>query len=606
MSSDIAYRLLVDMSSRGNLSPELDKVGAKAKGLDSQFKNIGASLGSGLSGAAGAFERVGDAAVGVIAKMGAIGAAGVAAGVAFGVGLNSEIEKTKISLAAIFTAQGVTGGMTAGLEVASSTIKEMRKDASMLPGEFKDLLSFFKLGATPGFQLGASTKQLEKMSANAMAAAAAVGVNMDQAAREYAQLLQGRSGSHNVFGSMLGFTGGESKKFNALTGDERLKAIEGALNKYQGSIETFGTSFDAISSTFKDNAKETLRRATEPIFSRVKEQLSLANKWFDAHEYQVGQFADKVGVTLEHGFDVGRRKIAEWLPAIRTFGDHAAEEFKKIWVHAQPLLEGVEKLGKGALASPHLFRGLEAGALGYGASKIGRMAAPMASPLASGLKDLLGSSGGLGAGLGEIAAGGAAAGIAAATLATMLVVAGGAIHSLTDETSAFHDSAVKSWQGIMANVGKSLESTGKTWEKVGPHVIAGVDAIGANYLGFLELVSLGFEKASFGLNRTIDGIGKSLEKMGTIEAAVAHAGPIDKFLARKELEHPTHERDEDLKTKKGAGGGGGGTSIQKVEIVVSSNQDPSRIARLTVDRLQDVSRFPTSSPRVRNWSSERP
>jgi hypothetical protein len=58
------------------------------------------------------------------------------------------------------------------------------------------------------------------------------------------------------------------------------------------------------------------------------------------------------------------------------------------------------------------------------------------------------------------------------------------------------------------------------------------------------------------------------------------------------------------KTKTGAGGGGGGTHIQKVEIVVTTNQEPSRIARLTVEKLQDISRFATSSPKTRHNFSQ--
>ncbi|HEX7464456.1 MAG TPA: hypothetical protein VF382_06145, partial [Actinomycetota bacterium] len=50
------------------------------------------------------------------------------------------------------------------------------------------------------------------------------------------------------------------------------------------------------------------------------------------------------------------------------------------------------------------------------------------------------------------------------------------------------------------------------------------------------------------------------------------------------------------------GGGGGGTNIAKVEIVVTSNQDPSRIAQAMVDELGKLSRFRRSSSYVPNYS----
>jgi hypothetical protein len=55
----------------------------------------------------------------------------------------------------------------------------------------------------------------------------------------------------------------------------------------------------------------------------------------------------------------------------------------------------------------------------------------------------------------------------------------------------------------------------------------------------------------------------------------------------------------------GAGGGGGGTHIQKVEIVVSSNQDPSHIARVVGARLSELARHPRASRSVPNYSASR-
>jgi hypothetical protein len=49
-------------------------------------------------------------------------------------------------------------------------------------------------------------------------------------------------------------------------------------------------------------------------------------------------------------------------------------------------------------------------------------------------------------------------------------------------------------------------------------------------------------------------------------------------------------------------GGGGGTHIQKVEIVVTGNPEPSRVARLVKDELANLSRRPKASPDVANYS----
>ncbi len=590
MSAEIAYKLLVDMGVRGSLGPQMDRAGAKAKGIDDHFKKIGTSFGSAIGSAAAGIERLGDAAIGAVASAGRWAAAGAAAGAAYGVHLNSELEKSKLSLGAIFTAQGITDGMGNGLKMASATIKEMRKDAAMLPGEFSDLLSFFKLGATPAFNIGASTKDLEKLSANAMAAAAATGVQMDQAAREFAQLLQGRAGAHNVFGSMLGL---RAENFNHLSGGERLKAIQEALGKYQGSIAEYGKSFDALSSTMRDNAKETLRRATAPIFTRIKEQLSTANTWFDSNQEKVGRFADRVGESLQHGFDVGRQKIAEWWPAIQTFAANARAEFEKIWATVGPLLAKLESFAKQGLADPKLFSRIEGAGRLYAGAKLGTMAAPAFSG-ASGL-------------LGEL---GVAAGPAAIGLAAVAVSAEGAFNVLTDSSNEWHNTATKLAKETAGHMGGAADQ----WAKIGVSAQKVADIMGVGLLYGIEQVSATLESLGWAANQASTGLKFLYDKLDLSKHFMTSAEPpsgerapkmLGQILAGREDEESRRYHAEST-TKKGAGGGGGGTHIQKVEIVVTSNQDPSRIARMTADRLQDISRFPTSSSRARNWGAERP
>jgi hypothetical protein len=73
----------------------------------------------------------------------------------------------------------------------------------------------------------------------------------------------------------------------------------------------------------------------------------------------------------------------------------------------------------------------------------------------------------------------------------------------------------------------------------------------------------------------------------------------------KRLGESMSEAQKKLAPKPGAGGGGGGTNIQKVEIVVSSNEEPSRIARRVVDMLADIGRHPTASRHAPNFSRAR-
>jgi hypothetical protein len=57
--------------------------------------------------------------------------------------------------------------------------------------------------------------------------------------------------------------------------------------------------------------------------------------------------------------------------------------------------------------------------------------------------------------------------------------------------------------------------------------------------------------------------------------------------------------------KVGGGGGGGGVHVDRVEITISSNQDPNRVARVVAGHLADLARYRKSSPYVPNFSASR-
>jgi len=603
--ADLVYKLVVDMSTKGSLTPALEKVGKSGGDIGaamSKVKEAASSVAGSLSGAfTSAVEGAAELAAG-LAKVGAVAAGGA---VAYGVAkLNNELEQTKISLGAILNAQGMSNGMTDAMGKSSDIVKEMRKDAAALPGEFKDLLNFFKLGATPGFQAGADIRGMESLSANAMAAAAATGVNMDQAAREFAQLLQGHAGGHNVFGQMLGLSGDKAKKFNAMTGADRLKALEGELGKFAPAIDVFSSSFNALSSTMIDNAKSVLQRATMPVFERVKVVLGQANTWFDANQTKVGSFVDKVGEKLVYAFEVGRIQIEAWFPAIKTFAEGAYNEIAGIWHRVAPLVEKVGGLIRSEISSPDVFKHLG----GVGAAYAGVKAIGAVAPMASGAADMLG--------VGML---GPAAVVAAIGLAQVASV----LHVLADDTSIFHSTAVASAEQSKSNLAGIADSMGKVWEKVGPLVARAADAFGTLFLTEFEIFTtlvgkvagLWVEagKAADFLVERVDSMVKSLSGGALTVRGLLDADPPEGGAARR---HETKEllravRDESGSPSSSSNSakqvhGGGGTSIQKVEIVVSSNQDPSRIARAVRDELSSVGRNPTSSRFVRNWGSTRP
>lgn len=597
--SDLTYRLVVDLSTTGTLGPALAGAAASTGKLNDSLKSVKSSLGSLASSATGALTSVGDTIVGALSTAGKAAGLALAGGMAYGIThINAELEKTRVSLAAVFTAQGVTKGMVGGMQLASGTIKEMRRDAAALPGEFKDLLGFFRLGAAPGLQLGASVGQLEKMSANAMAAAVASGVQLDQGAREYAQLLQGRSGAHNVFGSMLGLTGDAASQFNKLEGGARLKKLEELLGKYSGASETYGQTYDALSSTMLDNGKRLLEGLSSGVFERVKTQLSLANEWFAKNEGSMMQHAELIGEKLGYAFDVMHAKIVLWYPAVRAFALNAGDAIAAAFERVGRVVDALGPRVRAALADPATIGKIgHAGTL-YAGLKVGSALAPAASSVGSMASGALGAAG----------IGGAAAG--AVAVAALLAV-GGALHILADDSNYFHGMATKTVAHMGEQITPAMASLEASFERVAPLIVAVADTVGANFLVMLDGLAIALRGVAAAADFTTGNMSALMKTLGLAKMADDKPEPIERdpvgIMTIKAMNTLSNQLDESgaPKHKKGAGGGGGGTHIQKVEIVVSSNQDPSRIARLTVEKLQDISRFPTSSRHARNFSAAR-
>jgi len=657
------------------------RAAASAEKYQSHLQRAGAAA----AGLHGKLMGVADRAVSVgatFAKWAAFGAAGAGIGaITYGVmGMNNQLEKAQIALGAIFQAQGVSPGLNAGLKLADATIAKMRVDAAKLPGEFKDLLNIFTTASIPAFRSGAGVQQFADLSARAMAAGAVASMPLDQVAREFAMLLEGRSGAHNVFGMrLLGLAGDAAEEFNKKTAPERFALISKELNKYGDALEAFGGSFEGKWSTAIDNAKNLLRIGTAPLFEKGKGALGEINDWLTSPAAM--RRAEQIGRTLADGFESAKAKIDEWLPAIETFAANAWVKLSELWGQALPYVERFSAAMKAALEDPgtidKLIRLLElyvAAKLGGAAVSVAAGVAGTASNLALGARALgwgggaaagaagtaatgaaiktaaglgvggvgakgaasLGLAGGAGV-LGTVGAvGAAAAGVTAfglqawelsKDLASMRVVGNqrGLSFSVTeDRRSNFMNWKMPEWAGggVWANQEDRAAVVEWANREVESHyrTIEGLDAMRdrlddlqrqAEMTGRpLDLLRAEFYEHAVKLaeaRQEIEGLSASANDAATMLANLAGTD-AGVFSAEADLVRRLNARYTDPAAAAGAGGrarhggGGGGTHIQKVEIVVTSNQDPSRVARATVDELGKLASFRRSSRYVPNYS----
>ena len=623
------YKVEIEFASKGDFDQKTNKLGASLDNVNGKLNTSFSKtlqFGDALVGVGSKIMAPMDAAVSKVAGL-AVGFAklGIGAGIGaatYGVSsLNNELEKTQISLGAIFNANGVSSSIQDGITMAGSTMAQMRKDAAALPGEFQDLANIMKGVAVPGLKAGMSVDQLRSTSANLMAAGAVTGLPMDMVAREAAQLIEGRSGAHNVLGMRLaGLSGEKAETFNKLKPEERIKALTTELNKFAPAIAVYKNSFDGISSTLVDNAKQLLGTATMPLFGQIKNAMADANDWFDANHDKLVATAQDVGLRLSDAFRWGRKTLEEWGPILKTFAENAYDKLAAVWKDIAPTMSKAANSLKEFLQSPKAIdKIIEVLKLYIAAKGVGAVSGG-AIDLASGGLNLLTMAkmaGVVGTGTQAAGAGAAgatgAAGVAAGAGAGALLAPVAATVAAAGSWWAVYDQA----KALADEEGRDLGSDALAR---GAAVVRSMDKVDyANYDYLMALNSLTAAQADY--------------KASVLMAAMAAREAADAMrkLADKKIEAQTQDNldmltmgttamvgqflssgkrpgDDEKKKREGMGKhpGGGGMNIQKVEIVVTSNQDPSRIARAVTDKLASLRRNPRMSPDVPNWGGAVP
>src|ERR1700722_14381869 len=134
--SDTVYRVMLALETSGNLNAKIGDLGGAALEADKRIGALGDGarrMGDSIAGmgerVGGFLEGIADKAIDVaehIAKIGIAATVGVAA---YGVmGLNNELEQTRISLGAIAQAQGFTKTFEQGFAMAGDQLTKMKQD----------------------------------------------------------------------------------------------------------------------------------------------------------------------------------------------------------------------------------------------------------------------------------------------------------------------------------------------------------------------------------------------------------------------------------------------------------------------------------------------
>lgn len=607
------YIVELDLQQKGDfgtskLQGNIGKLQGGVSKLSDAFHTIGSGGGI-FSSVVGVMDsivaKVADVGMG-IAKWGAAAAVG---GATYGVvSLNNELEKTRISLGTIFSVQGKSANLTQGLDIASDQIAKMRKDAAALPGEFEDLVGIFRTAAIPGFQAGLSVDKMREMSAKIMAAGAVTGLPMDQVAREAAMLMSGRAGAHNVFGMrLMGLSGESAKAFNQMTPEQRVAKMATELDKFAPAINEFGKSFEGISTSFIDNVKQFGQVATSGLFTGVKEVLGDINDWFSTNKVTIKEWAEHIAFKLYHAFYVAVDAVKEWWPYVSKFAENAYAKLSEVWEKISPAIEKFGATLKDALKDPgsidklitlgKVYLGAK-GAMGI-ATTIGQIGSTIGGitslaklagfgKAAGGAASAAGEAAEVGLGskvLGGLveAGGGGLMGFGAALVDLIPQVALAAAALYTLKVASEQSSEELKAQFDFTNLSKLNDANMKFVE-----TLTGLDFGFHTVEDSSESLAMAMENSAAAIAVAGDSINKNVNDFWL---ALAKQGPgggqATAEREKKNVKHP---------------GGGGGTNIQKVEVVVTSNQEPSRIARAVAVELSKKVQRSGRSPDVANYA----
>lgn len=584
----LTYKVNVVFSSSGSIMPK----GGSGGSMKEMNKSAESMMGA-VNGIGDAFKGVGSAVDGVVTKLMSVVSSmnlvkRAMSGIVMGMGGNAFQEQTRIGMAGEFQAAGVSSSFEGGERTADAAMRLMRKKAAALPGTYQDLVNIFNTSLIPMMRGGASVKQAVDLSAQTMAVGISRGIRPDVIGREAAAILAGQAkGSNLLAARVLGLHGASAAHFNKLTPEARFKYFEREMNnpgrlaasdKYTGTLDTQWT-------TALENVRTTMMSLTQHLFESVKSFLSKINQWFDQNKTAIVKWADEIGYHLAKGFDAATTALVKMMPYLKGVADILVQKGENGTL--------MKYLGRGAAG----MVGLDA--LGGGMKMGGSMLTGVAGMLAPHMKELgpiLMEAGPL---LPMVAAGIA---VLAVQIVGFAAAVFGAVNAITDSTSPFHALANVEWDHIKSG----LSRLGAMFEELSPKLITLAEMFGVLLLGEIEgvinivatlaegLMALGragswlMDKLNINLipGRVRDGERKVKEH--------GHTGALydDEGLLKKKGKI----QDEDSKAK------GHRTYINKVEIQVNSNQDPSRIARMTVQELTRLSERTLQSDKSMNWS----
>ena len=596
--SNLKYSVEIEFLSKGGPAAfgqfqKFDFGKKLEKDLSHASAGFGSTFGKSLDGAV---DSIGSAVVGGLASAAAIGggilATGLTAAIKEGVSFAAFQENAKMGIASVRSMLGDVPFDDA-LRGAADTTERLRKAAATLPGEFRDVLSAFQSILPVATTTGIAMQRVENLAARGVAAAAALGVNQSVAGHELAAYIEGRANSRMPLISRLGLHPTEDKK---LTSEQRFAKVEGLYSKLDPSIAEYTKTWEGLTSTAKDSARQVAKTFADPLFSAVKLQLGNGLDWFAKNEDAVAAWATKLGEGVRYAFDQGVDFAKKWIPIAITFGRTLYAELQRGIALIDPYLRKFGGMAERFMTDPNAGHKLVSAGAGLLGAKAATSAMSFGGDALGGIARLGQFAAATGASLGTL---GIAGGVGAASLAVLGAGAYGVVQNLTDANSIYYAAAWEHVAAIKANAEK-------------------LTAAGSPVVGLLEKLSTGYGQyilvmTEFWSNRLVEASDK-LTLLTTAFSSAAAA--FEKWAIKFGLMTPTLNAPAGYQIPEYQYGGFPkaintlkGESQEKTPKIVNhttnvrntfqikiDSDDPNRVARRIVDIAKKTGRETRANP----------
>jgi hypothetical protein len=219
--------------------------------------------------------------------------------------MQSSAEGTRQAIAGALNAFGAATSFDDAMQQGADVMQIINREAAALPGSAEDYVQVFRTalpGAmSAGFQsLSAVAHFTDQMTA----IASANQEDAQQAGMDMSRMFQGRAGMEvRLWTTLQPLIGKTAEEFNRMSAPQRAQAMQHAIDRYRGTLQHMGDTWDAIYGTTSQYATQITRGATAPIFESMKGALSHLNEWIGRNQDRLTDLGASISRNLVDVFD---------------------------------------------------------------------------------------------------------------------------------------------------------------------------------------------------------------------------------------------------------------------------------------------------------------